>query len=83
MIEWRFQRSFVPFLLGAEGLNCRLTGCPLRPQSAFPTFAQLAHRGPCLLKEGAHILSYVYQFQGGLLKELVALMRAGGERGDS
>lgn len=45
--------------------------CSARPQRALP------------FKEGAHILSYVYQFQGGLLKELVALMRAGGERGDS
>lgn len=31
-----------------------------RPQRALP------------LKGGAHILSYVYQFQGGLLKEPIA-----------
>lgn len=43
-------------------------------QSAFPTFTQLTYRGALPLKEGAHILSYVYQFQGGLLKEPTALL---------
>lgn len=44
-------------------------------RSAFPTFSPLTHREPCLLKEGAHILCYVYQFQGGLLKEPVTQLR--------